>query len=279
MHRSVFAHTASRRAAGALFGALAAFALLLFAGTAQAAPQGLGLVATQHPVPMLCDGDGCVAQLSSFCLQRDRKAPNYGTSYRLAAGAGLWLHLTYADGGRRIVPAEGLAHLVSTRGNTAIEARVAAADRAALGAVAIAVEVGPLVTLLPEAEPGDADPITAAEAEFATGPARLLAVEFFDSPAALGEDISILDRTINAVTRSSRLSDQARRDLWSRVAGVPLEAAADGSTSPAAQVFAACLDDLERQMVYGLRNCLEGRRDELLIHANTRLWNALETGS
>ena len=277
--RSVFTQSAVRRVAGALFGALAAFALLLLAGTAQAAPQGLGLVTTLQPVPMLCDGDGCVAQLSSFCLQRERKAPNYGTRYRLAAGAGLWLHLTDADGGRRTVPAEGVARLVSTRGNTAIEARVAAADRAALGAVEIAVEVGRLVTLLPEAVPGDADPITAAEAEFAAGPARLLAAEFFDSPAALGESINILDRTINAVARSSRLSDDARRDLWSRVAGTSVEAAADGRKSPAAQVFAACLDDLNRQMVYGLRNCLEGRRDELLIHANTDLWNALEPGS
>jgi hypothetical protein len=279
MNRSVVAHATPRPAAGALFAAIAALALLLLAGPARAAPQGLGLVATTQPVPMLCDADGCVAQLSSFCLQRDRKSPNYGTRYRVAGGAGLRLHLTDAGGFRRTVPADGLTQLVSTRGNTAIEARVTAADRAALGAVDIAVAVGDLVTLLPEAAPGDADPITAAEVEFAAGPARLLAAAFFDSPAALGASINILDRTINAVTRQARLSDEARRDLWSRTAGAPLDAAADGRNSPAAQVFAACLDDLNRQMVYGLRNCLEGRRDELLIHANTQLWNALETGS
>jgi len=279
MIRTIFPHPAIGRCTGTLSGAVAA-ALLLFAGPAGAAPQGLGLVATQHPVPMLCDGDGCVAQLSSFCLQRDRKAPNYGTRYRVAAGAGLWLHVVDAGGQRRTVPAGGLAHLVSTRGNTGIEARVTAAGRAALGAVAIAVEVGPLVTLLPEAVAGDPEPMTAAEAEFAAGPARSLAAAFFDSPAALGESISILDRTINAVSRSSRLGDEARRDLWDRVAGMPLAAAAaEAGTAPAAEVFAACLTDLNRQLVYGLRNCLEGRRDELLIHANTRLWKALETGS
>jgi hypothetical protein len=277
--QSVFTRSAARPAAGLLFGALAAAVLLLFAGPAQAAPQGLGLVATQQPIPMLCGEDGCVALLSSFCLQRDRKSPGYGTRYRPAAGAGLWLHLTDADGVRRTVPAGGIARLLSTRGNTGIEARVTAADMAALGAVDVTVEVGDLVTLLPEPEPGDADPITAAEKAFATGPARQLAAAFFDSPAALGETINILDRTINAVSRSSRLSDDARRDLWSRVAGVPLEAAADGSTAPAAEVFATCLDDLNRQLVYGLRNCLEGRRDELLIHANTQLWKALEPGS
>jgi hypothetical protein len=279
MIRSVFTHRAPRPAAGILFGAFAAFALLLLPGPAHAAPQGLGLVATTQPVPMLCGEDGCVALLSSFCLQQDRKSPGYGTRYHLAEGAGLWLHLTDADGFRRTVPAGGIARLVSTRGNTGIEARVTVADMAALGAAEVSVEVGNLVTLLPEAIPGDPDPITAAEAEFATGPARQLAAAFFDSPAALGESINILDRTINAVSRSSRLSDDARRDLWSRVAGVPLEAAADGSTAQAAQVFATCLDDLNRQLVYGLRNCLEGRRDEMLIHANTQLWNALEPGS
>lgn len=265
------------RLAAALSGAIAAVALS--ATPAQAAPQGLGLVATAQPVPMLCDADGCIAQLSSFCLQRNRKSPNYGTRYHVVAGGGLWLHLTDAGGGRRTVSAAGFAQLVSSRGNTAVEVRVSAADRSTLGAVAMDVEVGPLVTLLPEPAPGDADPISAAEAAFAAGPARRLATDIFDSPAALGDSLNILDRAINAVSARARLDDEARRALWARVAGAPLDPAAGDGAEPAAQVFAACLDDLARGMVHGLRNCLEGRRDELLIRANTRLWRALETGS
>lgn len=279
MDRSVFAQSEPRPAAGGRFGALAAVALLLLSGTTHAAPQGLGLVATAQPVPMICDDGGCVAQLSSFCLQRDRASPNYRTPYYVAGGATLRLHLTDADGGHRTVPAEGLARLVSIRGYTGVEAKVSSADMAALGAVEISLEVGNLVTLFPEIVADDPNPITAAEATFATGPARRLAAAIFDSSEGLGGTISILDRAINSVTASSRLSDKGRLDLWTRVAGGTLETAPDNATGGAAGVFSGCLDDLRQQRVFGLRNCLEGRRSELLIRANVRLWNGLAAGS
>ncbi|MHA1152240.1 MAG: hypothetical protein ACTSQ7_06165 [Alphaproteobacteria bacterium] len=279
MDRSVFVQSGTNPVAEILFGAFATLALLLFPGTAHAAPQSLGLVAAAQPVPMICDDGGCTAHLSSFCLQRERKSPNHRTSYHVAGGAGLWLHLTDADGGHRRVPAEGFARLVSTRGYTGIEASVSSVDMAALGAVEISVEIGNLVTLFPKPVADDPNPITAAEGAFATGPARRLAADIFDSPGGIGDTINILDRAINSVTTFSRLSDQSRRDLWSRVAGMPLEAAVNRRTRRAAGVFSTCLDDLRRQAVFGLRNCLEGRRAGLLLRANVRLWNGLAAGS
>ncbi len=279
MDRSVFVQSGIHPVAGILFGGFATVALLLFPETAHAAPQSLGLVATAQPVPMICDEGGCTAQLSSFCLQRERRPPGYRTPYHIAGGAGLWLHLTDADGRHRRVPAEGLARLVSSRGYAGIEASVSSVDMAALGAVEISVQVGNLVTLFPQSVADDPNPITAAEGAFATGPARHLAADIFDSPGAFSDTINILDRAINSVTTSSRLSDEGRRDLWSRVAGGPLEAAADKRTRGAAAVFSACLEELRRWRVGGLRNCLAGRRDHLLIGANVRLWNRLAAGS
>ena len=279
MDRSVFVNSDTHPVAGVLFGAFATVAMLLFPGITHAAPQTLGLVATAQPVPMICGDGGCIVQLSSFCLQRDRKSPNFLMPYYVAGGAGLWLHLTDADGGRRTVPAEGLARLVSTRGYTAINAYVSSTDMATLGAVEISVEVGNLVTLFPESVPDDPSPITPTEGAFAKGQARSFAADIFDSPGGLGDTINILDRSINSITLHSRLSEEGRRDLWSRVAGVPLEAEMDNGTRRAAGVFSACLDDLRRQMVFGLRNCLEGRRAELLLNANGQFWNGLETGS
>ncbi len=279
MARSAFARSVARRIAGAVFGGFAAAGLLSFQGPAAAAPQSLGLVATVQPVPMICDDDGCVAQLSSFCLQRERRSPDFHTPYRVAGGTGLWLHLTEADGGWRRVPAEGVAQLVSVRGNTGIEVNLSRADLAALGAVEISVEVGDLVTLVAEPVANDPDPLTAEERAFAAGPARRLAASIFDAPEELGDAINILDRAINSMTRLARLSERDHRDLWDRVAGVPLETAATGRTRAAAEVYSACLDDLRRRMVFGLRNCLEGRRDELLIRSNKQLWDALEAGS
>jgi hypothetical protein len=279
MDRSTFIQSGFRPVVGRVFGALAAVALLLTPSVVQAAPQSLGLVATAEPVPMICDDDGCVVQLSSFCLQGDRKSPNFNTPYHVDGGTGLWLHLTDANGSLRTVPAEGLLRFVSTRGYTAIDATVSTADMAALGAVDMALEVGKLVTLFPEAVPGDPNPITPEEVAFAKGEARRLAASIFDSSEGLGDTISIIDRSINSMTIMTRLNDEERRDLWSRVAGVPLDEAVDNRTRGAAEMFSECLGDLRRKMVFGLRNCLEGRRDELLIRANVTLWNGLGTGS
>lgn len=279
MNLSVFAKHGNHPVTKIISGAVAASALLLFAGPAHAAPQTLGLVATAQPVPMICDDSGCVAQLSSICLQKTRKIPNYGTSYDTAEGADLWLHLTDANGDRRRIPAKGVVRLVSSRGYTAIEAHVSSTARIALGAVAAEVEVGELVTLFPEPDPADPSPITEAERAFAQGPARSLAAEIFDSTDGLGDTINILDRAINSTTTFARLSDEARQELWSRITGQPLDAESDSRARGAAAVFSACLDDLRRQAVFGLRNCLEGRRDALLIRANLEFWNKLATGS
>ncbi len=279
MDGSVLVQPKSHLVAGVLFGAFTTVALLLFPGTAHAAQQSLGLVGTVEPVPTICNDEGCVAQLSSFCLQKERKSPNHHTPYHVAGGDGLWLHLTDADGGHRTVPAEGFARLVSTRGFTGIEANISTADMAALGAVEVSVEVGNLVTLFPASLPDDPNPITAAEGEHAKGPARQLAASIFDSSEGLGDTINILDRAINSITTPSRLSDQGLLDFWKQVAGVPLELAVDRSTRRAAEVFTGCLDDFWQKTVFGLRNCLESGRYELLTNANIRLWKAQAAGS
>ena len=87
MDRSVFVKQRTHPIAEVIFGTVAVTALVLFAGTVHAAPQSLGLVTTAQPVPMICGDGGCVAQLSSFCLQKERKPPSYHTPYRVAEGA------------------------------------------------------------------------------------------------------------------------------------------------------------------------------------------------
>jgi len=59
---------------------IAAFSFLaigfgLAGGTAQAAPQVLGLQASLQPTPMICTDKGCRADLSAFCLQQQRADP------------------------------------------------------------------------------------------------------------------------------------------------------------------------------------------------------------
>src|SRR5687767_10113316 len=54
------------------------------AAPAAAAPQVLGVVASIAPVEMSCTGETCTAQLSAFCLQREREVPGEHTAYRAA---------------------------------------------------------------------------------------------------------------------------------------------------------------------------------------------------
>jgi len=94
MHRTRFA---------ILFAMLAMPALL--AGRAEAAPQLLGLVASNGmPTPLQCQSGVCGGFFSSFCLQQYRPAPLIHTEYHLAPPGGLTLVVTRADSTRlRIV--------------------------------------------------------------------------------------------------------------------------------------------------------------------------------
>ena len=69
--------------------------VVVVAGRSQAAPQILGLIATNGAAtPLHCKGDVCEAQFSTFCLQKARATPPAYTPYRLvdaspvASGAG-----------------------------------------------------------------------------------------------------------------------------------------------------------------------------------------------
>ena len=64
-------------------------ALGLFAGSAEAAPQALGIVASLEPTKMTCDAAGCRAEVTAFCLQQARDNPPAKMTYRPVEGADL----------------------------------------------------------------------------------------------------------------------------------------------------------------------------------------------
>ena len=64
---------------------------LVIGGRASAAPQILGLLATNAPTPLTCNDGICSAQFSAFCLQQHRKSPTAGTAYRPAKRTALTL--------------------------------------------------------------------------------------------------------------------------------------------------------------------------------------------
>jgi hypothetical protein len=83
----------------ALLAAFTVAAVAFAAPGAFAAPQVLGLVASNgQSTPLACDGRTCSAHFSSFCLQQNRPAPAHGDSYTVAPGGELTLVVETTDG-------------------------------------------------------------------------------------------------------------------------------------------------------------------------------------
>ena len=95
---------------------LLAIPILLLAGQVQAAPQILGIVASNGlPTPLHCADGYCSAYLASFCLQEARYAPNSGSEYRLAPGGSMTILASTPGGAVLRLPGEGLVAVRSDR--------------------------------------------------------------------------------------------------------------------------------------------------------------------
>ena len=160
-------------------------------GRATAATQILGLAATGGPVPLVCEDGRCVAEFSSFCLQRDRNGPGFEAQYRVSDGQDLTLVVIDDEGSERRLAAADLVTIKTARGYTAVTIIVAEHDLAAFGATRAAIVVGDRISLLPLPTADDPLPPDAEEIAYAIGPARAVAADLFDGgdgKAASGND-------------------------------------------------------------------------------------------
>src|SRR5262245_42916507 len=126
--------------------ALAALGIAGIAGAAapaQAAPQILGLMASNAPIPLRCDATTCSAIAGTFCLQRERDIPQYGTPYRPTRAEQLTLAVLSRDGTVHRLPAGDRLSFAGYDGYTTIRMSVPKTVLADLGATAAAVEIGP----------------------------------------------------------------------------------------------------------------------------------------
>jgi hypothetical protein len=141
------------------------------ASAAHASPQILALLSTDGPVPLHCQGDVCTAELSAFCLEKERATPETGTVYRAASKTAIVLLVTAADGRVREIDGSALAQFASVRDMTAVRVTI---DKRALGGDAeqVAIRTGTDVALLPAPRTNDGRPHSAAEIARATGPLR-----------------------------------------------------------------------------------------------------------
>jgi hypothetical protein len=258
--------------------ALAGIALLA-AGGAQAAPQVLGIVASNGPVPLACGEAGCHADLSSFCLQQPRENPGPGQSYLPMNGADIALIGRNGAGETVRLPAAPYLSFNTDRGFTAIEVTLPPDKLAALGLSDLAVEIGEKVSLLPAAAAGDSDPQTAEEIALATGEFREKGAEFFDKTGESGDAIRLANRMINALPAHGRgAGDSDGRILEAVIATAAGQTANGEGVALAREMYATCQHKVDVTHHIGtMRACLEGTHDRLVVNTNIDFWNSLNS--
>ena len=237
-------------------------------GTALAAPQILGLVATGDAVPMQCENGECTALLSAFCLQERRRPPDFETLYRPARAGAVTLAITAADGQVRRFDGADLVRFRSRYGYTAMRADFALAALDGAAPVAVALEIAPRTTMLPAARPGDPDPLTAEEIAFAAGPARVAAEAVLEGDSERARTTRIAARLINALPAHGDITVAAREVLWDGIAGT-------GAPLRARRMFDACSRSVDQSVGYPLRKCLEDRHERLQLENTREFWDSL----
>ncbi len=247
---------------------------------ALAAPQILALLATGAPVALMCEGAACTADLSAYCLEKERATPEAGTDYRLGSAGNVTLIVTGADGAVRELPLGDRARFQSLREMNAVRVTL---DRATIGdAVSLAVRVEPLATLLPAAAAKKSKAHSVAATVLAEGPYRALGARIVDgSPEA--DAARGLARALNRLSTT-----RGRADIGET-------SAAAGSAGPIVEGCAAEAADIKAMReriigVYGywtgrsighepsLRSCLEAQHDRIMSRLNERYWKAKEAG-
>lgn len=257
-----------------------ALVVLWLAGapSAAAAPQVLGVVATAGPRPLHCAGGECTAYLSTFCIQRERPAPEAGALYRPAPGPqGLILVVTGADGAVSRLPAEEHLRVESYGGYSAVRVSLAEAEAARLGAVAVSVEAGPAASLVPVPVAGDPDPLSETELALATGPLRGAAAALFDRPGSPRADAARLTSLlINALPERGPEAAALRDRLWSaQLARADLAGLHPAGRTRAELGYRACRWQAARGEVPNLRACLRRSHDALMMELNEEFWDQI----
>ena len=252
-------------------------ALGLFAalapGHASAAPQILAALPSESGISFTCAEGVCVADLSTYCLQRDRAAPEFGAAYEPSDPGAFTLVVTDASGAERRLGAADHVSFVEGRGFTAISARVAAEALTRLGAVSARMEIAANASLLPVAVIGDPDPLTPEEIARTVGPLRHLGARVVDSsPEA--EAAGVIGALANASPRRGTVEPDRREPLWRQVTGGNWAA---GAQSPgqarARSVYDGCLAAYDGHEAFSFRSCLETRHDALLRDLSVEYWN------
>ncbi len=244
-----------------------------------AAPQILALVETPEPMPLVCAGGVCRAEVSTLCLQKQRDIPLPNTAYRPADAAKIVLVLRMADGGTVRVKGHPNLRFQVPRTYVSVTAEIPEAEIVRLGALGAAVEIAPLASLIPVPETGDTLPLTPGEIAKVTGALRMAAHRTVKRQETAILAARATNRLANAMLAEPAATHAAQNALWHRIAASLPGGRATAGAEQAAKIVRGCQSYEEKQGIEGFRGCLRFRHDQLMFGVNQTYWNRNDVGS
>jgi hypothetical protein len=255
------------------------FAFVAISQSVSAAPQSLALLSTQGAVPLQCDGGTCAATFSSYCLQHDRSAPAYGTSYQLADTGGLEITGVNREGRRVSFDAKGELAFTAERTQVAVRISLPQSRLQELNLSEVTVTVGENVTLLPAPWEGDDSPLSESEIALATGSLRHAGSRIVDNDEVRAGAIRWLAGLANDLPAERYREARVWRDKVRHHTGKPLQELSPGARHLAVDALEGCKKDLDLLIYKSIRRCVESAHDAHLWNLNADYWQAVRSGS
>ncbi len=252
--------------------AVAVLSLTSLSGTkATAAPQILAALPVSSGIELSCANGVCAAQLSTYCLQRERPAPSMGTAY-VPANPSHFVLVLESEHGRDVrVPAGEHMRFVENRGFMAVAATLEHGRMVALGARSAKLVVHENASLIPVAVPDDPNPLTEKEIAYVTDSLREHGKGYVDNrPEAASAQL--LAKLNAALPEAGMMSNTSFEGTWRQAIGdeVPLP---DGpALSRAEDAFNDCAARGKVQMNGGFKRCLEFHHDDFIRGLNIEYW-------
>ena len=251
--------------------ALAFAALSLNAPKAVAAPQILAALPVSSGIEIACADGVCAAQLSTYCLQRERPAPSMGTAY-VPASASHFTLVLQSDGGRDVhLPAGDHMRFVENRGFMAVAATLEHGRMIALGAKSAKLVVHENASLIPVAQPDDPNPLTEKEIAYVTDSLREHGKGYVDNRAEAAS-AQLLAQLNAALPEAGMMTNTTFEGTWHQAIGDEIPLPSGPALSRAEDAFNNCASRGKVRMNGGFKRCLEFHHDDFIRGLNIDYW-------
>lgn len=272
--------------------AVAAF-LIVPIGNAKAAPQVLAVLSSSSGIPFICDAGQCRAELTTYCLQRDREPPQYDEAYRPGRASDFALVTTDGDGVQSRLPTGENVVFSGNRGFTSAHAVIPKVIVARHGIVSATIEVAENASLVPVPVAVDYRPLTDEDVSTATGPLRQLGDRIVDASKSAAA-AQVLMRVSSRFAQATKFQHNKLPGLWHSVRReVQTDLRHPSGLKIARNVYDRCVTKANTQQSYwppsassnephsaaefasNMLQCLHRNHDNIVRDINVTYWNSL----